>query len=421
MFRTAQHRRSESARNYVDFSVEDPSLDTLLSLAATTLGFTTAMVNILDEDLQYTVAQYGDKGPTLMTRSTATCALVVDAGRAVAIGDSRRDVLSADPLEAAAAANLIRLDHRSYVAVPLVGREGLVIGTLCLVDPEPHPAGDYVMSTLSDFARVVESHLDAIRGHGRSAWAPRGPGAILDRGEIVPYFQPIIDLDTGRAVGFEALARLLRPGPTGTVVVPPEEFFAAVVDTDLEIDVDHTVLEAALASFRGWLGDAPDLDLHVNLCARHLGVAGSVDQLDAIVTASEVPAERVVFELTETRSYTDSSRSVAFVDDLRRRGFRVVLDDLGTGHSSLERLVDLPVDGFKVDKALSLRMGSPDGDTLVGALIGFASVTDRSVVVEGIETEEQARSARHNGCTLVQGFLYSHAVPAAGVRALGLF
>ena len=97
MFRTAQRRRSESARNYVDFSVEDPSLDTLLSLAATTLGFATAMVNIIDEDRQYTVAQHGDRGPTVMPRDDATCALVVDAGRSVAISDSRRDARSTDP------------------------------------------------------------------------------------------------------------------------------------------------------------------------------------------------------------------------------------------------------------------------------------------------------------------------------------
>lgn len=420
MFRTAQRRRSESARNYVDFSVEDPSLDTLLSLAATTLGFATAMVNIIDEDRQYTVAQHGDRGPTVMPRDDATCALVVDAGRPVAISDSRREARSTDPLAAAAAANLVRLEYRSYVAVPLVGREGLVIGTLCVVDTEPHPAGDYVLSTLSDFARLVESHLDAIRGHGRSTWAPRGPGAVLGEGEIVPWFQPIVDLDSGDVVAFEALARLLRPTGTGVDVVPPEDFFSAVADTDLEIDVDHTVLAGALAAFAGWLTDVPTLDLHVNLCARHLGVARAVEQLDEIVTASAVPPQRVVFELTETRSYTDSPRAVAFVRDLRLRGYRVVLDDLGTGHSSLERLVELPVDGFKVDKALSHRMGSPDGDTLVGALTGFASVTERSVVVEGIETEEQARSARHNGCTLVQGFLYSRAVPAADVRALGL-
>lgn len=420
MHRTAARRQSESARHYVDFSVSDPALSTLTSLAATTLGFGQAMVNILDADTQYTLAQSSGDTMALRPRSTATCAFVVDSAGPVVVPDADRGRFSADPAHAAASESVFAASCGSYVAVPLYGREGLVVGTLCLVDDDPHPADEYTVSTLLEFARLVETHLDGMRARGRSLFSLRDrivADAVI-AGEIVPWFQPVVDLESGTVTAVEALARWHRPTSDGTdiTVVSPADFLPSIEGSELEIDVDHAVLVAALVRFESWL--AEDVDLHVNLSARHLVTPDAVQFLVGIVSRSAVPAGRVVFELTETRSNADRARAHDFVVALQAEGFRVLLDDIGIGFSSLERLIEYPVDGFKIDAAIARTLGTPAGDSLVRALAGFATDTDRTLVIEGIETDAQLASARRNGCTRVQGFLYSRAVPASDIGVL---
>ncbi|MGB3772550.1 MAG: EAL domain-containing protein [Rhodococcus sp. (in: high G+C Gram-positive bacteria)] len=426
MHRTAHRRQTDSARSYVDLSVAESMLTTLTSLAATTLGFSYSMVNILDEDTQYTLAQYGDGGVDTRPRDTAACAFVVDIEQTLVVPDSSAGRFSSDPVHASISHALHKLSFGAYVAVPLRGREGLVVGTLCLVDPEPHPIDDYTVQTLTSFASVVETELDVQRGTGRTALPPRNRviSDAISGGEIVAWFQPIVDLETGVVTALEALARWHRPvvDADGTImgetVVAPGGFMPSIEGCDLEIDLDHAILTSALASFESWMEDFPALDLHVNLSARHLLSPRDANFLADVVADSSVPASRVVFEVTETRSYGDPVRANEFLLGLRALGFRVLLDDIGIGWSSLERLVEFPVDGFKIDAAIARSLGSATGDSLVRALVGFAADTGRTLVIEGIETDEQVESSRADGCTSVQGFLYSRPVPAREVLAL---
>lgn len=422
MQRSALRRQSESARHYVDFTATDSTLQTLTALAATTLGFSAAQLNILDEDVQYTRAQHGGPFPHTLPRSVTACQHVVASAGPVAVSDSGLDRFSNDPVRAATAQSLHALSLGSYVAVPLRGREGLIIGTLCVLDTEPHPANEYTVTTLTEFGRVVETHLDALRGHGRSktAGCVRAVAAAIERGEITPWYQPIVDVSSGAVTAVEALARWTRPGDgtTAPSMVSPADFLPTIEGSDLEIDVDHAVLVRALVDFERWMVDAPEMDLHVNLSARHLAAPDAVHHLIEIVAASAVPAARVVFELTETVSHARPARAHEFVSALQAVGFRVLLDDIGIGFSSLERLVDFPVDGFKIDAGIARTLGTAAGDSLVRALAGFAVDTGRALVVEGIESDHQVAAARHTGCTRVQGFLYSRAVPARDVRSL---
>ncbi|GGG28062.1 hypothetical protein GCM10007304_47380 [Rhodococcoides trifolii] len=412
MYRTSGQRQTESARNYVDFSAATPALDTLVSLAASTLGFSMAMVNILDETTIYTLAEvglpdwYGPVNPS----TTSHCRFVLQSDGVIGVPDSRRES-AGHSLESATARRMAEIGVGSYLGVTLRGREGVPIGTLCVLDWEPHPIGDYAVETLRRFATVVENQLEMMRGSGRRVGhAPVSRIAdALDRREIVPWFQPIVDLESGRIIALETLARW--EGTDGSVQ-GPAAFMPAIVDSDLIIDVDHSVLQQAVELLPMWQKKIPGLMLNSNLSARHLGRQDRLDQLSCIVGSSGVAPESVVFELTETEAHTDMEHIGDFVDALRRGGFSVLLDDIGIGWSSLERLLHLPVDGFKIDTAIAAKLGTRTGDSMIRALAGLAADTGQKLIIEGIETPVQSRRAQELGCARAQGYFWSRPVPA---------
>lgn len=418
MHRTALQRQAESARNYADYSVLDESLNTLVSAAAGALGFDSAMVNILDDTTQYTLARHGfdDDDPYVRARDTTTCTFVLESRKALSVPDSVVSQFSEDDAVSATARTLLAYELRSYLGVPLYGREGVIVGTLCVFDDRPRENTARLETSLAEFGRMVEHYLEAIRNRRRtvgSAGVKIADALHLD--EIEPWFQPVVDIDSGRIVAVEALARWQRPN---LGMLGPDAFLPAIAGSDLEIDVDHSILQAALRSFGPWLETSPYLNLHVNLSARHLGAPDGVAHLEQIVAQSGVPASAVVFELTETPSLVDRMHAEGFITALHERGFRVVLDDIGIGFSSLERLLEYPVDGFKIDSAIARTLGTTAGDSLIKALAGFASDTGRSLVIEGVETLDQLTAARRNGCTAAQGWYFSAAIRAADIAPL---
>ncbi|MGU3432723.1 EAL domain-containing protein [Actinomycetes bacterium M1A6_2h] len=413
MYRTIGQRQTESARNYVDYSVPTPALDTIVSLAASTLGFSMAMVNILDGTTMYTLAAVGvpDDYGTVTPSSLSHCRFVVQGADAIGVEDSASHDKTGHSLEAATARRMSEIGIGSFLGVALYGREGVAVGSLCVLDYEPHPLGDYAIDTLRRFATVVENQLEVMRGRGRRVGhAPVSRIATaLDNREIVPWFQPIIDLTSGEIVALETLARW--ECATGEVF-GPNAFMPAIVDSDLIIDVDHCVLQQALEHLPAWQQKVPGLLLNSNLSARHLGRQDRLEQLTCIVGGSGVSPDCVVFELTETEAHTDMDHIRDFVDALRANGFSILLDDIGIGWSSLERLLNLPVDGFKIDTAIAAKMGTRTGDSMIRALAGLASDTGQQLIIEGCETPAQPETARSLGCTHAQGYLWSRPVPA---------
>jgi EAL domain-containing protein (putative c-di-GMP-specific phosphodiesterase class I) len=236
----------------------------------------------------------------------------------------------------------------------------------------------------------------------------------IDAGEIVPWYQPIVELGSGTIIGLEALARWEHSsGDVGG----PIAFVPLAERTDLIIELDQAVMSRALADLAEWRGQHPELRVSVNLSGRHLDHAGWVETMHEAVRAAHLPPSAVDLELTETTRPSDLAASEVMMIRIRELGFRIWLDDFGTGWFQLKDAVRLPVDGLKIDRSLTDSQGSGD-DSTIRALIQVATDLGLKLTVEGITAARQVVLAHTLGCDYGQGFLFSPAVPAAEVSAL---
>ncbi|WP_353650661.1 EAL domain-containing protein [Nakamurella sp. A5-74] len=220
---------------------------------------------------------------------------------------------------------------------------------------------------------------------------------------------PIIDLDTGRTVGLEALARWQHPNGEITY---PGGFVPLAEDSDLIIDLDKSVMRRAFMDLRRWQRKQPDLRMSVNLSGRHFDQKDYSSSIVESLVAADVSAESIDLELTESSRLNPQSSGLQ-ISLLRDVGFRIWLDDVGTGWSALDYLLRLPVNGIKIDRAVSVALGTHVGNAMTRAVTGLAVELDLSTIIEGIETVAQAELARTLGCTLAQGHLWSAAIPAS--------
>ena len=385
-------------------------LDTTVALVARSLGFPVAMVNILDGNTQYGISVLGTSDRPTIPRSETICTEVVSSGQELAVDD-----IAGDP-RFAELATVRQGRIGSYIGVPLRGRESVVVGTLCVVDHHPRELTADEVEQLAAFATVVEDQLELLRRldeHGvETSTAVAELADAIARRQIEPYFQPIIDLGSGLVKGFEALARW--PHPSGRPR-PPSSFLPLAEDTDLIVDLDLLVISQAAEQLCRWQRRRPDLRLSVNLSSRHFDVAGSPAAIAAAIGAA-APGS-VDLEITET-ARLDGRGAVGVVNQLRDLGFAVWLDDFGTGWSALEHLLRLPVTGIKIDRAVTIALGSTLGNTLTSAIAGLARELSLLTVIEGIETSRQAGLAAELGCDYGQGYLWSPPVPADAVAEL---
>ncbi|OZC47352.1 diguanylate phosphodiesterase [Rhodococcus sp. 14-2483-1-1] len=407
--RSQSRRQSDSARRYLDFEATTPALRSTVEFAARSVGFAIAQLNVLDEDTQYTLVNVGGPPVSTVDRADTLCDDVVRTGDPAVVALGR--------VHATTRQRAILDDNgiASYASVPLRGREGLVIGTLCLLDRTPRSLSGEQMQELEQFASVLEEQLDLHRRVGSGVIRLGSDNDIADSiadGHIVPWFQSIVDLRTEEIVGFEALARWHHP-TRGMVV--PADFVPFAEASELIIDVDLSVLTQAAAEMKKWHVHRPDLRLTVNISGRHLAHPDGVSHLERAIASSGVSPSSISLELTETTAVTPGPLLRRHIDDVHRLGFRVLLDDFGSGWSSLERLVTLQPDGIKIDGHLTRFVDTVAGRAMIRSLAGVAKDLDLTMIVEGIESREQADAALELGCTLAQGYLWSRPQSAQSV------
>ncbi|MEP6560901.1 MAG: EAL domain-containing protein, partial [Nakamurella sp.] len=312
---------------------------------------------------------------------------------------------------------VIKGEVGSYLGVPLMGRESLIIGAVCVIDPGRRVLDDEQLARLVQFGKIVEDQLDLIRRlrelRLEGGLATTELTRAVREGEIVPWYQPVVDLVTGDTVALEALARWLH---TNGTVDDPRQFVPVAEDSDLIIELDLAVMKQALADLSRWQRTNPSLRMAVNLSARHFDHHDSVTKLFAAAVAAGVSPGSIDLELTETvRSAVGSADIAEAVNHLRELDFEVWLDDFGTGWSSLDHLLWLRVDGIKIDRAVTVALGTPIGDALAQAVTGLARGLGLRTTIEGIEDEESAELARAHGCDYGQGYLWSPPVAASDI------
>ena len=231
-------------------------------------------------------------------------------------------------------------------------------------------------------------------------------GAV-ERHELIAHYQPIVDLRTERIVGFEALARWPHPDRG---LVPPATFIPLAEETDLIIPLGVQVLEMACRQACVWRERWPGerLVMSVNLSPRQFADRGLVASIPKVLDITGLDASALELEITETSVMDRSEAGLRPLADLRALGVRLVLDDFGTGWSSLADLRQLPLDTIKIDRAFVTELDATDCNlAIVQAVLSLAHGLGIGVVAEGIETSLQARRLRELGCDMGQGYAWS--------------
>ena len=241
--------------------------------------------------------------------------------------------------------------------------------------------------------------------------------SALEEEQLVVFYQPQIDLGSGRIVTAEALVRWRHPERG---LVAPLEFVPLAEEAGLIGGIDTWVMATACREAAAWRGDYGEAArIAVNISPRHLHSPDFLTQIGGAIVDSGLPAEDLEVELTETAILADASLATSVLTQLRDLGVTVALDDFGTGYSSLSHLYKLPISTVKIDRSFVSRVETDaDAGAIVRAVTDLGHSLGLRVVGEGIETVGQLRLLKQLGCDEGQGYLFAKPLPAAEFRSL---
>jgi diguanylate cyclase (GGDEF)-like protein/PAS domain S-box-containing protein len=228
-----------------------------------------------------------------------------------------------------------------------------------------------------------------------------------------PYYQPLVDLATGRITGFEALVRWPNPDRG---MISPAEFIPVAEETGLINALGGLMLRRACMDAAKW---PDDVRVAVNLSPLQFRIGNLLSVVMDALKQSGLPARRLELEITETLLLEKSSQVLATLHALRTLGVRISMDDFGTGYSSLSYLRSFPFDKIKIDQSFVRDLGSNrEGQAIVRSIISLGKGLGVTITAEGVETEAELSCLRAEGCHEGQGFLFSRARPNAEIVCL---
>lgn len=317
------------------------------------------------------------------------CGRVLDGTVPRAMPDARRDPV----------AGALPVTHQArigaYLGVPIVLPSGRLYGTLCATSHDPqHDLDARDLAALELASELIADHL-AERAGPELVDPSRVAAVLADPGALLPVFQPVIELATGRTVGFEALARFRD--------APPQQMFDDAWRTGFGEQLELLAVERALAQ----LDDLPyDAWLSVNASPRTV--------LSPAFSAllREVPNSRIVVEITEHAVVSSYPEVAAALEHMLDAGVRLAVDDVGSGYATLQHIVELSPDILKLDAAFARGVHEePARRALIAAFVGYAREIDAQLIVEGIETEGELGVLCDVGVGLGQGFHLGRPAP----------
>jgi diguanylate cyclase (GGDEF)-like protein len=227
-------------------------------------------------------------------------------------------------------------------------------------------------------------------------------------GQIVPYYQPLVDLESGKTVGFEVLARWEHP-TRGMLM--PDLFIPIAEDTGAIGEMTERLLEQAMKDAETW---PEHLYVSINFSPRQISDPLVAQRILGLLTKSAFPPHRLVIEITENAVVQRLDEAKSVLRSLRNVGVRVALDDFGTGYSGLYHLRELDLDTIKIDRSFITQMlDKPEEAKIVKAIVSLGRALGLKTVAEGIENEDVREVLRKLGCNMGQGFLFGKAAPAA--------
>ncbi len=239
--------------------------------------------------------------------------------------------------------------------------------------------------------------------------------AILNGG-LALYYQPQIDPTTGRMVSMEALVRWPHPERG---LIYPGEFIGVAERSGLIADLGNWVLQEAARQSQAWEAEKlGSFRISINVSALQFNQPNFVDYVQQFLATSGMDPSKLEFELTESAIMTDAELNIERLGALKTLGISLAVDDFGTGYSSLNYLKQFPIDTLKIDQSFIADMENPDGAGIIDAIIALARTMGLQVVAEGVEDAQQLNALLGKQCDLLQGFYFSHAVPAEKIPEL---
>jgi diguanylate cyclase (GGDEF)-like protein len=235
----------------------------------------------------------------------------------------------------------------------------------------------------------------------------------LDRNELRLHYQPLLEVTSGKVVGFEALMRWQRDG----VLVSPTQFIPLAEQTGLIVPLTDWVVGEAMRQSAEWAKVGHPVNISVNVGAKTIG---ATSHLETVITAAlaqyGVPASRLTIEVTETDVMSDPVQSSRALASIKKLGVRVAVDDFGTGYSSLSYLDQLPLDEVKIDRSFINRLLSdPQTSSIVRAAVDLSHALGLDAVAEGVEDAATLERLTLLGCDRAQGYFIAKPMPADAV------
>ena len=314
---------------------------------------------------------------------------------------------------------------RAEIAQPLVvdGAELFVTASIGIA------VADRVGVTTTDLLRDADAAMYRAKARGRDCVEVFSPGTHdatvltlrtttelrrgLERREIVPYYQPIVQLDTGHLIGFEVLARWRHPDRG---LLGPDQFLPMAEETGLIGEVGAAVLRSSLSQLGQWRVRLPrfaNLTVSVNVSGRQLMSSSFHGMVSEALAESGLTADALWLEITESALMSDVKAATVALRELRNLGLHLAVDDFGTGYSSLTYLKRFPVEAIKVDRSFVSGLGiDPEDTTIVEAVVKLGHSLGLLVVAEGVETPLQLARLREISCDHGQGYVFGRPRPA---------
>ncbi len=232
----------------------------------------------------------------------------------------------------------------------------------------------------------------------------------LEQNEFSLYYQPIIDLQTGKISSAEALVRWIHPQRG---FVPPDEFIPLAEQTGIIGPLGEWVLQTACENATTWSGVvAVPPRVSVNLSVRQLKLGLTKERVMSIIKTAKLPEDQLILEITESLVMNDTEEAIAWMKSIRDTGVSFSIDDFGTGYSSLSYLKKLPVNVLKIDRSfISDMMNNIEDAALVNTIISIGKNLNLKIVAEGVEDEEQLNHLNSLQCDYIQGYYYSKPLP----------
>jgi diguanylate cyclase (GGDEF)-like protein len=232
----------------------------------------------------------------------------------------------------------------------------------------------------------------------------------LAQDEFSVYYQPQVDMESGRIFSAEALLRWTPPGKAPRSCV---DFIAIAEETGIIVPIGEWVLRQACAQLRRWRdGGHPEMRIAVNLSARQFAQANLTDFVAQVLEDTGIPADALELEITESVTMQPSDDNIAVLHRLSNMGVQLSIDDFGTGYSSLAYLQNFPIHALKIDRSFVIGINEETHDAaIVTAIIAMAHSLHLNLIAEGVDRAEHVSFLTAHGCLAAQGFYYSQAVP----------